>query len=177
MDNYRDIDYNSRLFKIPRSTTMEGNDKGVKVELKETLNLPKTAFPMKANLSTTEPQILQRWESLKLYESIRQHHANFPVFTLHDGPPYANGNIHLGHAENKILKDFIVKSRNMLGFNAPYIPGWDCHGLPIEIKVDQALGKKKASLSLTEVRQACREYAGEIRRVTATGIQKARYSG
>ena len=87
---------------------MEGNDKGVKVELKETLNLPKTAFPMKANLSTTEPQILQRWESLKLYESIRQHHAHFPVFTLHDGPPYANGNIHLGHAENKILKDFIV---------------------------------------------------------------------
>ena len=114
---------------------------------------------MKANLSTTEPQILQRWESLKLYENIRQTHANFPVFTLHDGPPYANGNIHLGHAENKILKDFIVKSRNMLGFNAPYIPGWDCHGLPIEIKVDQALGKRKSSLSLTEVRQACREYA------------------
>lgn len=136
-----------------------GIDEGVKVELKETLNLPKTAFPMKANLSTTEPQILQRWESLKLYENIRQTHANFPVFTLHDGPPYANGNIHIGHAENKILKDFIVKSRNMLGFNAPYIPGWDCHGLPIEIKVDQDLGKRKSSLSLTEVRQACREYA------------------
>ena len=82
-----------------------------------------------------------------------------PLFILHDGPPYANGNIHLGHVENKILKDFIVKSRNMLGFNAPYVPGWDCHGLPIEIKVDQALGKKKAGMSLVEIRQECRKYA------------------
>ena len=147
------------------------------MELKETLNLPKTAFPMKANLSTTEPQILQRWENLKLYENIRQTHANFPVFTLHDGPPYANGNIHLGHAENKILKDFIVKSRNMLGFNAPYIPGWDCHGLPIEIKVDQALGKKKASLSLTDVPPSLSRICREIRRVTTTGIQKVGHIG
>ena len=114
---------------------------------------------MKANLPMTEPQILQRWENFRLYDNIRQSNADLPLFTLHDGPPYANGNIHLGHAENKILKDFIVKSRNMLGFNAPYIPGWDCHGLPIEIKVDQALGKGKASLSLPEVRQACRKYA------------------
>ena len=83
----------------------------------------------------------------------------FPPVHLHDGPPYANGNIHLGHVENKILKDFIVKSRNMLGFNAPYVPGWDCHGLPIEIKVDQALGKKKAGMSLVEIRQECRKYA------------------
>src|SRR6185295_4272595 len=138
---------------------MKGIEEGVKVELKETLNLPKTAFPMKANLSTTEPQILQRWDTLKLYESIRQNHANSPLFILHDGPPYANGNIHLGHVENKIVKDFIVKSRNMLGFNAPYVPGWDCHGLPIEIKVDQALGKKKAGMSLVEIRQECRRYA------------------
>ncbi|MFN8007188.1 MAG: isoleucine--tRNA ligase [Terriglobia bacterium] len=140
------------------------------MELKETLNLPKTAFPMKANLPTNEPQILQRWEEQKLYEGIRQKHAQSPLFTLHDGPPYANGNIHLGHAENKILKDFIVKSRNMMGFNAPYLPGWDCHGLPIEIKVDQSLGKKKASLTLPQVRQECRKYAEKF-----VGLQRQEF--
>ena len=114
---------------------------------------------MKASLPSSEPQILERWEKSGLYQEIRQTRSGAPVFTLHDGPPYANGNIHLGHAENKILKDFIVKSRTMAGFNAPYIPGWDCHGLPIEIKVEQALGKKKASMSLTEIRQECRKYA------------------
>ncbi len=114
---------------------------------------------MKANLAISEPQALERWEKLGLYQKIRESRVKAPLFTLHDGPPYANGNIHLGHAENKILKDFIVKSRNMAGFNAPYIPGWDCHGLPIEIKVDQALGKKKASMTLVEVRQECRNYA------------------
>jgi isoleucyl-tRNA synthetase len=129
------------------------------LDLKNTINLPKTNFPMKASLPSSEPQILERWERLGLYQKIRQGQSDAPVFTLHDGPPYANGNIHLGHAENKILKDFIVKSRTMAGFNAPYIPGWDCHGLPIEIKVEQALGKKKASMTLTEIRQECRKYA------------------
>lgn len=114
---------------------------------------------MKANLPVLEPKLLEKWEMGGLYEKIRQSRQNRPIFTLHDGPPYANGNIHLGHAENKILKDFIVKSRTLKGFNAPYIPGWDCHGLPIEIKVDQNLGKKKASMSLVEIRQECRKYA------------------
>jgi isoleucyl-tRNA synthetase len=129
------------------------------LDLKNTINLPKTNFPMKASLPSSEPVMLEKWQKLGLYEKIRESRATSPVFTLHDGPPYANGNIHLGHAENKILKDFIVKSRTMAGFNAPYIPGWDCHGLPIEIKVDQALGKKKATMTLVEVRQECRKYA------------------
>src|ERR1043166_1141054 len=113
------------------------------LDLKSTINLPKTDFPMKANLPQAEPLILDRWHKMKLYEQIRRQRKNAPLFTLHAGPPYANGNIHLGHAENKILKDFIVKTRTMMGLNAPYIPGWDCHGLPIEIKVDQLLGRKK----------------------------------
>src|SRR5438034_3478130 len=116
------------------------------LDLKNTINLPKTDFPMKASLPLSEPVMLEKWEKLGLYEKIRESRATAPAFTLHDGPPYANGNIHLGHAENKILKDFIVKSRTMAGFSAPYIPGWDCHGLPIEIKVDRALGKKKATM-------------------------------
>jgi len=129
------------------------------VNLKGTVNLPKTDFPMKANLPSSEPATLERWERTKLYQAIRAARSGAPLFILHDGPPYANGNIHLGHVENKILKDFIVKSRNMMGFNAPYLPGWDCHGLPIEIKVDQALGKRKAGMSLAEIRQECRRYA------------------
>ena len=132
------------------------------MDLKGSLNLPNTPFPMKANLPSSEPQLLEKWEKMSLYQRIRDRRAHSPIFTLHDGPPYANGNIHLGHAENKILKDFIVKSRTMLGFNAPYIPGWDCHGLPIEIKVDQALGKKKANMSLAEIRQECRNYAARF---------------
>ncbi len=132
------------------------------MDLKGSLNLPKTHFPMKANLPSSEPQMLERWEKMSLYQRIRDSRVRSPIFTLHDGPPYANGNIHLGHAENKILKDFIVKSRTMLGFNAPYVPGWDCHGLPIEIKVDQALGKKKAGMSLVEIRRECRNYAAKF---------------
>src|SRR5262245_39242726 len=129
------------------------------VDLKGTVNLPKTDFPMKANLPSSEPTTLERWDRIGLYNGIRRERASSPIFILHDGPPYANGNIHLGTTENKILKDFIVKSRNMLGFNAPYIPGWDCDGVPSEIKVDQALGKKKAGMSLVEIRQECRKYA------------------
>jgi isoleucyl-tRNA synthetase len=126
---------------------------------KQTINLPKTAFPMKANLPQTEPKTLERWEKEKLYHKIRAARAGRPLWVLHDGPPYANGRIHLGTAFNKILKDFMVKSKTMAGFDAPYVPGWDCHGLPIEIKVDSDLGARKAQMSPVEIRQACRKYA------------------
>src|SRR5258708_29360788 len=129
------------------------------VDLKQTINLPKTAFPMKANLPQTEPKLLDRWEREKLYHQIRASRAGRPLYVLHDGPPYANGRIHLGTAFNKILKDFIVKSKTMAGYDSPYVPGWDCHGLPIEIKVDNELGSKKAKMSTAEIRQACRKYA------------------
>ena len=129
------------------------------LELKNTLNLPKTDFPMKANLPQNEPKILARWEKEGIYERIQGVRKGLPAYVLHDGPPYANGALHLGHALNKCLKDFIVKSKSMAGFDAPYVPGWDCHGLPIEIKVDQQLGKKKLELNPTEVRLECRKYA------------------
>jgi isoleucyl-tRNA synthetase len=111
--------------------------------LKATLTLPQTAFPMKANLPHNEPLRLARWASLRLYEELRKAGRGRPAYILHDGPPYANGPIHLGHALNKGLKDFVVKSKSMAGFDAPYVPGYDCHGLPIEIKVDEHLGRKK----------------------------------
>ncbi len=129
------------------------------VDLKKTVNLPKTAFPMKANLPQNEPKMLERWAGMNLYGRIRAARAGQPMFVLHDGPPYANGNIHLGHALNKLLKDFVVKSKTMAGFDSPYIPGWDCHGLPIEIKVDGELGAKKAQMTQVQIRQACRRYA------------------
>jgi isoleucyl-tRNA synthetase len=129
------------------------------VDLKQTVNLPKTAFPMKANLPQSEPKLLARWEEEKLYHKIRAARAGQPQYVLHDGPPYANGRIHLGTAFNKILKDFIVKSKTMAGYDSPYVPGWDCHGLPIEIKVDNELGSKKAHMSAVEIRRACRKYA------------------
>jgi isoleucyl-tRNA synthetase len=135
---------------------------GSNVDLKKTVNLPKTSFPMKANLPTAEPKTLARWEESDLYFRIRQARAGRPQYILHDGPPYANGNIHLGTAFNKILKDFIVKSRTMAGFDAPYVPGWDCHGLPIEFKVDQELGKRKASMSPAQIRAECRAYAAQF---------------
>jgi len=128
-------------------------------DLKSTINLPKTSFPMKANLPLNEPKILERWKQMRLYERIREVRKGSPQYVLHDGPPYANGPIHLGHALNKCLKDFIVKSKNMGGFDAPYIPGWDCHGLPIEIKVDQQLGGKKLQMQPIDVRMECRNYA------------------
>jgi isoleucyl-tRNA synthetase len=126
---------------------------------KETLNLPKTGFPMKANLSAREPDFLNRWEEERLYDQIRKISKGRPLFILHDGPPYANGNIHLGTALNKILKDIIVRSRQMSGFDAPYVPGWDCHGLPIEHNVDKELGPKKNSMSKSRIRKMCRAYA------------------
>ena len=127
--------------------------------LKSTLNLPQTAFPMKANLPVNEPLRLKSWEEQDLYAQIRAARAGAPRYILHDGPPYANGAIHLGHALNKTLKDFVVKTKTMAGFDAPYVPGWDCHGLPIEIKVDEQLGRKKLEMDPVQVRRACREYA------------------
>jgi isoleucyl-tRNA synthetase len=126
---------------------------------KDTLNLPRTGFPMKANLPTSEPETLDRWASMDLYGQIRAARRGAPTFILHDGPPYANGQIHLGTALNKILKDFVVKSRTMAGFDSPYVPGYDCHGLPIELKVDRELGSKKRDLSPADFRRACRAYA------------------
>ncbi len=127
--------------------------------IKETLNLPKTSFSMKAKLAQKEPEIIKKWEENNLYTKILANRKGRPVFVLHDGPPYANGNIHLGTALNKILKDFIVKTKTLEGYLAPYVPGWDCHGLPIEIKVDQQLGEKKKAMSITEFREECRRYA------------------
>ncbi len=129
------------------------------LDLKSTINLPQTGFPMKANLPQNEPKMLAWWEEIGIYGRIRETRKHQPVYVLHDGPPYANGPIHMGHALNKCLKDFIVKSKTMAGFDSPYVPGWDCHGLPIEIKVDQKLGGKKLEMKPLSVRKACREYA------------------
>jgi len=131
------------------------------MDLKSTINLPKTGFPMKANLPQNEPKMLARWEQMHIYESIREARKgkNNGKYILHDGPPYTSGPIHLGTAMNKCLKDFIVKSKTMSGFDAPYVPGWDCHGLPIEIKVDKELGGKKLQMRPTDVRAECRKYA------------------
>jgi isoleucyl-tRNA synthetase len=128
-------------------------------ELKATLTLPQTAFPMKANLPQNEPLRLARWAELDLYAELRKAGQGRPAYLLHDGPPYANGPIHLGHALNKGLKDFVVKSKTMAGFDAPYVPGYDCHGLPIEIKVDEQLGRKKLEMPVPDVLAACRAYA------------------
>src|SRR5271168_1009957 len=122
---------------------------------KDTLNLPRTEFPMKANLVEREPEILSRWESGGLYGRIQEARRDAPLFVLHDGPPFANGDVHMGTALNKILKDIIVKSKSMAGFRAPYVPGWDCHGLPIEFKVV----KESRGLSPVEVRRKSEEYA------------------
>ncbi|HYW37990.1 MAG TPA: isoleucine--tRNA ligase [Terriglobales bacterium] len=129
------------------------------MDLKSTINLPKTGFPMKAGLPQNEPKMLERWEQMDLYERIRQARKGKEKYILHDGPPYTSGPIHLGTAMNKCLKDFIVKSKTMSGFDAPYVPGWDCHGLPIEIKVDKELGGKKLEMHPTDVRAECRKYA------------------
>lgn len=129
------------------------------MDYKDTLNLPVTAFPMKADLAKREPVQIKAWEEEGLYEQIRENSNGRKKFILHDGPPYANGHIHIGTALNKILKDIVVKSRQMSGFDAPYVPGWDCHGLPIELNVDKQLGKKKHEMTTAEIRGKCREYA------------------
>ena len=145
---------------------------------KDTLNLPRTTFPMKANLQAAEPEMIAWWDEIDLYGRIREARAGHPRFVLHDGPPYANGLIHIGHALNKILKDFVVKSRTMAGFDAPYVPGWDCHGLPIELKVDRELGPKKREMTTADFRRECRAYAeqyvdlqrADFKRLGVTGL-------
>jgi isoleucyl-tRNA synthetase len=129
------------------------------VDYKTTLNLPETDFPMRGNLAKREPGMLTAWEQKKLYQAIRSHCSGRPRFTLHDGPPYANGNIHIGHALNKILKDIIVKSKTFAGFDVPYVPGWDCHGLPIELQVEKTHGKVGVDINARDFRAACRDYA------------------
>lgn len=134
-------------------------------DYKDTLNLPQTAFPMKASLAAREPQRIRQWQDSGLYAKMRAAGAGRPVFILHDGPPYANGDLHLGHAVNKVLKDIIVKSRTLAGFDAPYVPGWDCHGLPIELNVEKKVGKPGVKVSPAEFRQKCRDYAaGQVDR-------------
>ncbi len=147
------------------------------MDYKGTLNLPRTAFPMKADLTRREPGMLEFWESRKVYRTLRSLRAGRPTYILHDGPPYANGHIHMGHTLNKILKDIVVKSRSIEGYDAPYIPGWDCHGLPIELQVDKTLGSKKKELGTSQFRKECRKYAegfvdiqrGEFKRLGVLG--------
>jgi isoleucyl-tRNA synthetase len=129
------------------------------MDYKSTLNLPRTTFPMKADLTRREPGMIASWEAAGLYRTLRKARAGKPTYVLHDGPPYANGHIHMGHALNKILKDIIVKSRGLEGMDSPYIPGWDCHGLPIEHQVEKKLGEKKATLTTAQLRKECRAYA------------------
>ncbi|HJU87484.1 MAG TPA: class I tRNA ligase family protein, partial [Gemmatimonadota bacterium] len=130
-------------------------------DYKETLNLPRTAFPMRANLPQREPETLARWMERDLYGELRRRRADRERWVLHDGPPYANGHIHLGHAVDKIQKDMIVRTRSMMGYDAPYVPGWDCHGMPIEINVQKEFQERGEQPGLLELRARCREYAAE----------------
>ena len=141
-------------------------------EWKDTVNLPRTEFPMKANLQTVEPEWLERWNAMDLYGKVRERRKGAPKFVLHDGPPYANGNIHLGTALNKILKDLVVRSRSMAGFDAPMVLGYDCHGLPIELKVDRELGPKKREMSVADFCRACRTYAERFIGVMSKEFQR-----
>ena len=129
------------------------------IDYKTTLNLPQTAFPMRGQLPKREPEILARWERLDIYRRLREARAGAATFILHDGPPYANGSIHIGHAVNKVIKDMIVKSRIIAGFDSPYVPGWDCHGLPIELNVERRHGKPGDTVTAAEFRRLCRAYA------------------
>ncbi|MFK7891064.1 MAG: isoleucine--tRNA ligase [Granulosicoccus sp.] len=141
-------------------------------DYKQTLNLPKTEFPMRGNLAKREPDMLARWKEEDLYAHIREESAGRPKFILHDGPPYANGDIHIGHVVNKVIKDMIVKSRQLDGFDAPYVPGWDCHGLPIENKVEGLIGKPGEKVTEAEFRAQCREYASEQLASQSTEFQR-----
>ena len=143
-----------------------------KNDYKDTLNLPRTSFPMKAGLPQLEPRLLARWREENIYQKILDHRRGAPAWILHDGPPYANGRIHMGHALNKILKDIIIKSKTMAGFRSPYVPGWDCHGLPIEHQVDVALGSKKREMSQGEIRRQCRAYAEKFVAVQSGEFQR-----
>jgi isoleucyl-tRNA synthetase len=136
-------------------------------DYKATLNLPQTPFPMKADLAKREPAMLARWDSIDLYGQLRAAARGRPRFELMDGPPYANGDIHIGHAVNKVLKDIVVKAKTLSGYDAPYVPGWDCHGLPIEHQVEKKTGRAGDRISATEFRQACRPMPSS--RWTASG--------
>jgi isoleucyl-tRNA synthetase len=149
----------------------------VKHEIKNTLNLPKTSFSMKANLPQREPEMIRHWEEIDVYGKIRTARAGCPGYVLHDGPPYANGAIHMGTAINKIIKDIIIKSRSMLGHDAPYVPGWDCHGLPIEIKVEEQLGPRKAEMSKIAIRWECRKYAEKYIEIQRQGFKRLEVFG
>ena len=127
------------------------------MDYKHTINLPRTSFPMKANLANREPVMLKQWDEAGLYHRIQEITCGRPVFILHDGPPYANGDIHIGHAVNKILKDMVVKSRLMAGYHSPYVPGWDCHGLPIEHQVEKKIGKVGHKVDARVFRSKCRD--------------------
>src|SRR5437667_2421416 len=141
------------------------------MDYKNTLNLPRTDFPMKADLVAREPERLKKWQEAKLYEKIQDQRAKEPKFVLHDGPPFANGDVHIGTALNKILKDIIVKYKTLRGYSAPYVPGWDCHGLPIESKVTQALREKgNTSADAATIRTACDAYARKY-----IGIQREQF--
>ncbi|MEJ8568867.1 isoleucine--tRNA ligase [Wenzhouxiangellaceae bacterium CH-27] len=142
------------------------------MDYKDTINLPRTAFPMKANLANREPGMIASWEEAGLYARLQEVTADRPTWILHDGPPYANGDIHMGHAVNKILKDIVVKSRLMAGFRSPYVPGWDCHGLPIELQVEKKHGKVGKKLDAAEFRAKCREYAGKQIELQKTGFRR-----
>jgi len=142
------------------------------MDYKATLNLPKTDFPMKANLPQREPELLASWEKERLYEQIQEAGKGRPLYILHDGPPYANGRIHIGHALNKILKDIIIKSKTMAGYQVPYVPGWDCHGLPIEHQVLKDLGEKKKTLDAMAIRKLCREYAEKFYTIQREEFQR-----
>jgi isoleucyl-tRNA synthetase len=142
------------------------------MDYKDTINLPKTDFAMKANLANREPGMVKTWEDAGLYQKIQQHTAGRPVWILHDGPPYANGDIHMGHAVNKILKDMVVKSRLLAGFHSPYVPGWDCHGLPIELQVEKKVGKVGHKVDAETFRQKCRDYAGRQIDLQRSGFRR-----
>jgi isoleucyl-tRNA synthetase len=142
------------------------------MEYKNTLNLPVTAFPMKANLAQKELEILAEWGNSGLYHKLAEAGKGKPRYILHDGPPYANGHIHIGHALNKILKDFILKSKRMTGFDSPYVPGWDCHGLPIELQVEKNLGGRKNQISKLEMRKQCRDYAAKFVEIQKQEFQR-----
>ncbi len=150
---------------------------------KDTLNLPRTELPMRARLPEREPDQLARWQEAQIYRKARETARGRPRFVLHDGPPYANGHIHIGHAVNKVLKDIICKSKHLAGFDAPYVPGWDCHGLPIEQKVEEQIEAAGESVSATEFRRRCRDYAqtyldiqrNEFRRLGVAGTWEDPY--
>ncbi|MDR2455023.1 MAG: isoleucine--tRNA ligase [Deltaproteobacteria bacterium] len=142
------------------------------MDYKDTLNLPKTDFPMKAGLGQLEPKLLGRWREMDVYKRVLESRQGRPMWVLHDGPPYANGHIHAGTALNKILKDIIVKSKTMEGFLSPYVPGWDCHGLPIEHQVDKSLGSKKRELSRSDIRRLCRQYAEKFVAIQSEEFQR-----